>query len=258
MRHQASRRVIAVGMTPAFPNASESAARSGLQIGANRITDRKHTIAANLRATRGLRHDERLFVDRCVRLAGIEHLSAERRINVGQRASTVDELLAALHHEVRIGAQHEHVARPHGHQQIPIVIRCFGIVVEETSADHEIGAIGRRKLQLEPLENRQVALGAEVIDCALPLCDDTPRHIARRHDGIIADARQAKLIEVVPDNRTWTRRVGDQDDRAASLTKACECVRRLRKRNDAVVHDAPDIAQEHIVAVGQQLEMVGK
>ena len=284
MGHQASRRVIAVGMTPAFLNASASAARSGLsrppnssgvdagrdeqaikpevarslQIGANRITDCEHAIAADLRTAHGLRHGERLFVDRSVRFAGVEHLSAERCINVSQCARAVNELLAALHHKVRIGAQHEHIACSHGTQQLAVIVRCFGVVVEEAGADREVGAIGRRKLQVQSLENRQVALGAEMINSALPLRDDVPRHVAGGHDGIIAAARQPELIKVVPNNRTWTRRVGNQDDRTSSLAEAYECVGRLWKGNDAIVYDAPDVAQKHIVAVSQQLEMVGK
>ena len=60
---------------------------------------------------------ERALVDRQVRLAGIDDLAALGRIVGGQRAGAVDELVAALDHEVGIGADHRHAARQQGVEQ---------------------------------------------------------------------------------------------------------------------------------------------
>src|SRR6516162_4920648 len=81
------------------------------EIGPNRIADRQDTLRARgFAAALGSGRGKREVVDRGVRFAAIEHLAAARGIGVRQRPGAVDERVAALDDNVRIGANHEHRA----------------------------------------------------------------------------------------------------------------------------------------------------
>ena len=72
-----------------------------------------------------LRRRHRLLVDRAIRLAGIDHVAALGGIAVGDRAGAIDEMLAALDHDVGIGADHRQLARAHRRDDVVVVVRAF-------------------------------------------------------------------------------------------------------------------------------------
>src|SRR5271155_2881151 len=77
--------------------------------------------------------------------------------------------------------------------------------------------------------------------------DDAAGDIAGTHDGVITIVRHLEAVEHALHRRTWPRRVGDEDHRAAADAKARERVAGFRKGGDAVVHDSPDVAKKHVV-----------
>ena len=86
---------------------------------------------------------------------------------------------------------------------------------------------------------------------AAPLLDHGAGDIARGHDGVIGLARHMQPLELARHLFARARRIGDQDDHAAARARAHQRVAGVREGGDAVVHDAPDVAQHHVV-VGRQ------
>ena len=121
---------------------------------------------ASTRAAAGRRREVRPCrappVNRRVRLAAIKHLAADRRISVRQRAGAIDQFVAALDDDVGIGADHEQRARAHCRQQLAIVFRRFAGVVEQPGTHRVVGGLGRRKGDIEPGEDRKIALRSEM------------------------------------------------------------------------------------------------
>ncbi len=84
---------------------------------------------------------ERLVVDRAVRLAGEDHLAAEIAVELRQRAGAKDELVAALDHEVGVGADHRHAAGDALLQHLAIVVGMLGLFVHEADVDDVVGVL---------------------------------------------------------------------------------------------------------------------
>src|SRR5919202_1426546 len=81
------------------------------KIGAHGIADRQHMAQLGRMAAAfgGERH--RALIDRTVRLAVEYDLAAELAIEFGDRAGAIDQTVAALDDDVRIGADQRHLAR---------------------------------------------------------------------------------------------------------------------------------------------------
>jgi len=61
----------------------------------------------DLAAGHAFRFRQRHVVDRAVGLAGVKHLAAHRRIEIGDRTGAVNQSRAALDDDVGIAAHHE-------------------------------------------------------------------------------------------------------------------------------------------------------
>src|SRR5712671_2375716 len=156
------------------------------EVGADRIPDGQHARAVERLAAHLHRGGERLFVDGLVRFAGIEHLAARFPIAVRNRAGAIDEMFAALHHDIRIGTEHHEVAPAHRRDQRVIVWRRFSDVIIETGADHEIGAFHRHCLDIEAFEYPHVAFGADMeYVLAGTFRDHGARNVAGTHNAVI-------------------------------------------------------------------------
>ena len=66
--------------------------------------------------------------------------------------------------------------------------------------------------------------------------------------------RNAKPQHLPADGRRWSRSVGDEDDHAAAATKRDKSFRRERKRGHPIVKDAPNVAENCVVAIGDLAE----
>src|SRR5262249_50470233 len=96
---------------------------------------------------------------------------------------------------------------------------------------------------------RTVALRSKVIDgLPAPLLHHAAGNVAGRNDGIIDFARAMQPLELARDLLARAGRVCDEDDRSALGPRPHQRVASVRMDRKAVVHDAPYIAQEHVVA----------
>ena len=77
---------------------------------------------------------QRLIVNRRIRLAGVDDRTAKLLVSARERSCAIDERVAAVDHDVRIGADHRHAAGRHRPQFRLVIIRRFGLVVSEAGA----------------------------------------------------------------------------------------------------------------------------
>src|SRR5712671_107648 len=223
-----------------------------LEVGADRIPNGQHARAVERLAAHLHRGGERLFVDGRVRLAGIEHLAARIPIAVRNGAGAIDEMFAALHHDIRIGAQHHEVALAHRCDQFVVVMRGFSRIVIETGTDDEIGAFDRNGHDIEVFEYPDIPLGADVEHAlAGTLRDDGAGYVSGTHDTIIGFRRNRDAVEKPLHEFARAGRIGDQHDRTALPAEAGKRVAGLERCRHAIVDDPPDVAQYGVVVGGE-------
>ena len=76
-------------------------------------------------------------------------------------------------------------------------------------------------------------------------------HIARG-DHLVEDiARHAQALELVENRRAGTGRIGDQDHGATARPEALQGVAGGAIARLPIVDDAPDVAEDDIVAIGE-------
>ncbi len=231
-----------------------------LEVGAHRIADRQQAMVLHRAPARGFGKGQRLFVDRPIGLAGVDHLAARGRVRIGDRTGAIDELVAALDHHVGIGADHRQRTRAHARDDIAVVVRRLHGVVVKPGADRVVGVLQRRRRRVEPFEQRHIPLGADVEHARSGARgDERAGDVARTHDAVVGRARHAQPVERLTRHPlARPRRVGDEHDRAAALAEARECIASIGRGGDAVVDDAPDVAQHDVVVAGERGEVRGE
>ena len=200
------------------------------KVGPHAIADRQHAVQRRRLAARcgGQRH--RAIVDRTMRLAVEDHLAAEFAIQFGDRAGAIDQPVAALDHDIGIGADERQVARARLHHHRAVIFRAFGLVVERAGADDVVGAFQRREFGVEPAIDRIVALRPEPEHrLAVMAGNEIPRQIAGRDDGVVGVVGNAKLAQLPLHRVGRTRRVGDHHDGAAAVAERHAARRRRRE-----------------------------
>ncbi len=85
--------------------------------------------------------------------------------------------------------------------------------------------------------------------------DNAARDIAGTGDGVIGIVRHVQPVKNALHGEPGPRRIGNQNNRAAALAKFHQRLARLLERRNAVVHDTPDIAEQHVVVTRQRLKM---
>ena len=207
-------------------------------------------------AAQRLRARDRLLVDRPIGLAGKDHVAARMGVEIRDRARAIDQMVTALDHDIRIGADHCELARAHRVDQLDVVLRRLAGVVVEARAHREVGALDRRELDIEPLEDRQVALGSNMEHAhAGALSDQRASHVPRADDRIIGLARHLEGVDEGLHEVARPRRIGDQHHGAALAAEPHQRCAGFHGRGDAVVHHAPDVAEHHVVAWSERREM---
>ncbi len=193
------------------------------------------------------------LIDGRKRLAGPLHPAAHGFIGPGQRAAAIDEPLATLHLHVRIGADHRQAAGEQALEQGTIILRRFLIVVPEAGANDDLGRLRLGEGDIEALENRHVALGAQMIEGAPgERAHHGPGHIARGDHAVIGLARHAEAFELGDDGRLGARRVGDEQHDPAFAPEARTGRAGLLQGVHAIVHHAPDVHQPGALACGER------
>ncbi len=150
-----------------------------------------------------------------MRLSRVIDFAAHLLVGQSDRTGARDEAVAALDHEIRIGADHEEIAGPHRRKARAIVLDSLLVIVVEARADDIVGALDRPEVCVEPVEDRPVARRPEMVDDLRDaILDDGASQVARRDDGVVSRARDAELVELDCDGFARSRRIGDEDDRA--------------------------------------------
>jgi len=192
-----------------------------------------------------------------MRLAGVDDRAAELFITASQRSGAINEGVAAVDHDVRVGANHRHAAVRYGPQFRFIIVGRFGLVVSEAGAQHILGVLERNESRLSAsslcgsVEEAEVAPRSDVEDpVAFLFLHQSDGHVARRDDRVERFRRNPKPQNLPVDGRRRPWSIGDQNHRPAAPPERPQRFRRGRKRGHAVVEDAPDIAKNRIIASG--------
>ena len=91
---------------------------------------------------------------------------------------------------------------------------------------------------------------------AAPALDDAAGDVAGRGDRVIGVMRHAEAVENLPYGGAGPRRIGDEDHGTAAGAKARERRAGGGESRDTVVHHAPDVAQEHVIAARQRRKSI--
>ena len=196
-------------------------------------------------------------------LAVPRQLAADPFVGLGQRAGAKHHGVAAHHRQVRVAADHRQGQPARLGQQRAVVRQALGRGVGEAEIEDEV----RRPEPVDPaivhaVEHARVALRAEV-EIAAPETR-VPRIGARRQrrerqvaggdDGVVAVGRNTDGVQEGGDRRGGARCVGQQDHPLAGGPEPVHAVDGARVGGDPVVHQAPQIEDKAVVALGQRRE----
>ena len=158
---------------------------------------------------------------------------------------------------IGIGADHRQLARGELAQQTGIVSGLLGLVVEQAGADHELGVLMRPELDIEPVEDRPVALRPEMEHGrAVVLGELVAGEIAGGDGRVIGVVGHAEAAELLLDRRARPRRVGQQHHDAALGAKRARGGDRAGEGAMAVMHHAPDVDQPGAITRAELLDRV--
>ncbi|MCY1233068.1 hypothetical protein D9M72_455870 [compost metagenome] len=156
--------------------------------------------------------------------------------------------MAAFDHQIGIGTDERDLALGKARQRRAVMLRRFGFVVIEAGTDDRLSIFRRNDLRSQAFEQRQVALGTDEEDLFGGGGDQRAGHIARGHDPVVGFVRHAETADLDLHTRMRTRRVGDQHHSQAGGTRLGQRLASGGKGLHAVMKNAPDIAQHHVVA----------
>src|SRR5690606_35305790 len=124
-----------------------------------------------------------------------QHHAAHGGIEVTQRATTIDDLVAVLDHAVGIGADHGQFAVEPELGALAVHFGCI-IIGIEIGDDHDLGLLGAGAAYVEPLIERVIVGGrTDIVDGPAGIFGDHgPRRIARGHNGVIGLAMHAQPV----------------------------------------------------------------
>ncbi len=185
-----------------------------------------------------------------MRLAENGDFSAQIFVEPGQGSCTPDQPVTTLHHDIRIGADHEQLPVGQFLQPVPVVVGRFPLVV------HKSGATDRFRLVVicgegcfEVPVKRLIPVGPQMQKGFVALfLQNRPGHIARCHDIVVGLFGNTEFCKHLPDlfGRAWC--VRDQYHLAAGLfpigSQRLVC---FLERCNPVVKHTPDIAQNPLV-----------
>ena len=77
-------------------------------------------------------------------------------------------------------------------------------------------------------------------------------------DRVVGFARHAEPVEDAHHRRARPRRIGEQDRRATARAKARKRLACRRKGGNPVMHNAPNVAKQHVVIAHERREMVAR
>ncbi len=153
--------------TPLDTKTERHADRRGAgDVGVDAVADGEQVRRLGASRTQRLERGERQLVDRQVGLARIGHRAAEPLVGARERAGAIDETPAALHGNVRVGADHRKAARSARGERLGVVVGRLALVVEEAGAHDRLGALRTDALHVDAGKDAEIALRPQVHDRA--------------------------------------------------------------------------------------------
>ena len=201
-------------------------------------------------------------VDGGVRLARHADLAAQVGVELGQGPGAGDQPVAPLHHDVGVGAEQGQATGEDGLEALAVVLGGLGLVVVGAGDADDGGVLRSGQVQAEA--------GVEGGVPVWPDGPDGPRRalgqqgaggVARGDHGVPGRAGHAQGVQLGNHVGGGPRGVGDQDDRPPALGEGGQGPAGGGEALAAIVDDAPDVGQDHVVAVGdlvQALDRRGK
>src|SRR5512143_1341780 len=191
------------------------------------------------------------IMDWRVWLSVIDDGAAELFVSLSQSTGTKDELAAALHDKIRIGAEHDQTAPAQTGEHVSIVVGSLRIILVEAGAEDDLRLLGIAQLDVQALEHAAVPLRSEMQHVKLRArgtpCQVMPGGRAGRDDGVETvewHAEAAKLVfEVLC--RAW--RIGQKHNAAELIAKMLQRIACRRKCGRSIVQIPPDIADESVI-----------
>lgn len=178
-------------------------------------------------------------------------MPAARLVEIGERPAAIDQPITVLDHPIRIGGDQRQVAlQPQGD---PVIIHVRRVIIGiEVGDDHGASVFSRADGDIEPLEQAVILIGrADIVNgLATVVLEDGAGGVARRDYVVVGVSHHPEVVEHFDDRRRGTRCIGDEDDPAALPAVVHQRFDGGGVRGDAIVHDAPDIAQYRVVAGG--------
>ncbi len=193
-------------------------------------------------------------VSRGMRLAGPEHLPAQPLVLGSDGSGAGQSQGADIDHQIGVGAHERQLQRHALLDKGPVVLHRLGAVVPQAGADDGLG-----------LGKRDVRAGQAHVEGVVPLAGSHPVHapvalrgdmverdVAGGDDGVPGIAAHAGLLQHALHAGRGDRRIGDEDHRSALGAEARQSRAGLRVGAPAVVHHAPHIAEDGVVARQQR------
>src|SRR5262249_21100399 len=182
--------------------------------------------------------------------AGPEHAAPGTLVFGGDAAGAEIALVADIDDQIRVGTNEGQLACDAFLDQRTVGFHRVIDLIDKAGTDNGLGFGERYAGARQTGEQHAVPAGrADAMQAPVALLRDvTERDIAGADDSIPGVAARAGPVEYALDTGRRHRRIGDQDDRAALAAEARQCVAGLGISRAALVHHAPDIAEERLIA----------
>ena len=188
-------------------------------------------------------------------LAGLDYLAARPGVAFRDRAGTIKQLAAVLHHDIGIGANELEVAGAHRGKEFFVIGGRLVPGIGKAGAEDEVRLFqrleaGRFSTQRQYLLEKGGFIGrAKVKQAGAGALDEQGnRDVAGRDNRIIGFSRYAKPGELRRHDPTWIGRVRHEHDLAAARPEAAKRLGGSLEGHESIVDDAPDVAQNDVVS----------
>src|SRR5262249_13403854 len=132
---------------------------------------------------------------------------------------------------------------------LDIVLRRFGLVIEQAGADHELCVLGGAEPHRNAVEDGKIARGPEVKHGrVLVLAKLVAGEIARGDGDVICIIGHAEAAKLFLHSGSRTRRIGEEHYDAAPRAKVSRRRDRAGESAVPVMHHAPDIDEPGAIA----------
>ena len=246
-------------MQPAqHPAGRDSHRRRAGDVGAQGIAHRQHA------SGRQVQHLENRLIDRRIGFPQRPHIAAHGLVAQRQRSRAQHPHAVADHLQIGVAADHRQSGGPARRQDRLELGHVRGVaMVVWTGIEHELRLRGGGDLrQAQPFQHVAVARRAKMEDACAQVPPPPVRAVAQMAVDRLA-AGQDVRVEIVGNAHrphgglrrvVAPRRVGQHHHPLAALAQPGQAVHRARIGLHPVMHDAPEIDDEAVIALGERGE----